>query len=64
VAHTAVIPLQDILVLGSEARMNVPGVAAGNWGWRYRDGALDDRLAGTLRELADMYGRVGREDVI
>jgi 4-alpha-glucanotransferase len=64
VAHTAVIPLQDILALGSEARMNVPGVAAGNWSWRYQDGALDDRLAGTLRELTDMYGRVGREDVI
>ncbi|MFZ3209832.1 MAG: 4-alpha-glucanotransferase, partial [Geobacteraceae bacterium] len=63
VAHTAVIPLQDILALGSEARMNVPGAAAGNWSWRYQEGALDDRLAGTLRELADMYGRVRRKDV-
>lgn len=64
VAHTAVVPLQDILALGGEARMNVPGVAAGNWSWRYPAGALDERLAGRLRELTELYGRARQKDVI
>ena len=33
-ARMAVLPVQDVLALGSEARMNTPGVASGNWGWR------------------------------
>ena len=40
VAVIAIIPLQDILGLGSEARMNLPGTVSGNWKWRYRRGAL------------------------
>jgi 4-alpha-glucanotransferase len=57
VAHTAIIPLQDVLNLGSEARMNTPGTAGGNWGWRYGAGALTDEAAEQLRELTELYAR-------
>ena len=40
VADVAIVPLQDVLGLGSEARMNLPGTVSGNWKWRYRPGAL------------------------
>jgi 4-alpha-glucanotransferase len=58
VAETAIIPVQDVLGLGSEARMNVPGRASGNWRWRLPPGALTPRHAGELRRLADLYGRL------
>ena len=58
VAHTAVIPAQDFLGLGSEARMNVPGVTEGNWRWRLPVGALDAGLASQIRGLAQTYGRL------
>ncbi len=58
VAHTAIVPMQDVLGLGTEARMNVPGVADGNWSWRLQSGLLDGRLAGRLRELAVTYDRL------
>jgi 4-alpha-glucanotransferase len=58
VADTAVAPLQDLLGLGSEARMNTPGVAAGNWTWRFAWDDLPYWLAPQLRELAELYGRV------
>src|SRR6185503_19127666 len=49
VADTAIFPMQDLLGLGSECRMNVPGRADGNWGWRLRDGQLTRKLARRLR---------------
>jgi len=58
VAGVAVIPLQDLLELGSEHRMNVPGVAEGNWRWRFEWEWLPDPLAGQLRALNELYGRV------
>jgi 4-alpha-glucanotransferase len=58
VAETAIVPLQDALNLGSEARMNTPGRPAGNWGWRYAEGQLDGFLAGRLRQLTELYGRM------
>ena len=58
VAHTAVVPAQDLLALGTEARMNLPGVTEGNWGWRLQPGALDGALASRLRELAVTYDRL------
>ncbi len=58
VADTAVVPLQDVLALGSEARMNTPAVAAGNWAWRLAGGELDAELAGRLRRLAEVSGRL------
>lgn len=58
VANTAVIPLQDLLGLGSEARMNLPGTSSGNWRWRMKSDALTKPLAARLRELNQMYDRV------
>jgi 4-alpha-glucanotransferase len=58
VAGIAIIPLQDILGLGQEARMNYPGKAEGNWEWRYTADMLSDELASRLRELTEIYGRV------
>jgi len=44
-ARLAVVPAQDLLGLGSEARMNTPGTAAGNWGWQAAAGVFDADLA-------------------
>jgi 4-alpha-glucanotransferase len=57
VANTAIVPLQDLLGLGTEARMNLPGTPSGNWRWRVRPGALTQPLAQQLRELTRMYDR-------
>ena len=53
----AIVPLQDVLGLGSEARMNTPGVAAGNWTWRSPEGAFDQALAERLRDVVRATGR-------
>jgi 4-alpha-glucanotransferase len=57
VARLAVVPLQDVLGLGSEARMNTPGVARGNWAWRALPGALTAERAESLKRLARLTGR-------
>lgn len=57
VADTAIAPLQDLLGLGPEARMNVPGAASGNWGWRFAWADLPDWFAPQLRAMAELYGR-------
>jgi len=57
VANTAIAPMQDILGLGSEARMNLPGVASGYWKWRMKPGAASDQIAARLKELAMLYDR-------
>jgi 4-alpha-glucanotransferase len=59
-ARLAVLPAQDLLQLGTEARMNTPAVAQGNWGWRLRPGELRRDLAGRLRFLSELYGRAPR----
>ncbi len=56
-ARLAVVPLQDVLGLGSEARMNRPGRREGNWRWRLRRGQLGDELAERLRAESDAAGR-------
>jgi 4-alpha-glucanotransferase len=56
-AALAIVPAQDVLGLGSEARMNRPGVATGNWSWRLERGALTSVLARRLCRLADLHGR-------
>ena len=56
-AGWAVIPLQDVLGLGGQARMNTPGVPEGNWAWRLRDGALTPELAARLAGLVRAAGR-------
>ena len=57
VADIAIIQLQDVLGLGSEARMNIPASEQGNWGWRYREGALTGESSARLKEMAALYGR-------
>ncbi|MEM9218476.1 MAG: 4-alpha-glucanotransferase [Cyanobacteria bacterium P01_F01_bin.150] len=57
IANQAIFPLQDLLGLGSEARMNTPGVAGGNWAWRYQDGMLTQELSDRLGYLTTLYGR-------
>lgn len=57
VAETAIVPMQDILGLGNEARMNLPGAEKDNWSWRLADDALTDALADELRQLAEVSGR-------
>lgn len=51
-AYMAIIPFQDLLGLGEESRMNVPGRASGNWGWRCLNNQLNEALAARMRELA------------
>jgi len=58
VSNRVVIPLQDVLGLGSEARMNLPNSTTGNWLWRFRTGALNDSSSARLREMAQTYGRL------
>lgn len=57
VADTAIAPLQDLLGIGSEGRMNVPASVSGNWMWRFEDGATTPELAERLRTLTETYGR-------
>ena len=57
VADMAIVPLQDVLGLGSSARMNLPGTVSGNWKWRYRPGALNGELSARLRSLVNLYDR-------
>jgi 4-alpha-glucanotransferase len=57
VADYALMPLQDMLNLGPEARMNMPGRPAGNWGWRFTPEMLRDDLLGRLADLTDVYWR-------
>jgi 4-alpha-glucanotransferase len=57
VGGLAVVPVQDLLALGSEARLNTPGTASGNWSWRVAQGALTADLAGHFRHLNGIYGR-------
>ena len=57
VADIAVVPLQDVLGLGSSARMNLPGTVSGNWKWRYRADALSDKWSSRLKSLVTLYDR-------
>ena len=56
-AIVAVAPLQDVMSLDSEARMNIPSTPSGNWQWRFGAGALTDRLATWMRRLNEKTGR-------
>jgi 4-alpha-glucanotransferase len=57
-ARLALVPLQDVLGLGSQARMNVPGRREGNWRWRFRRGALTPEVAERLRATTAAAGRL------
>ena len=56
-AQTAIVPVQDVLSLGSDARMNRPGDPQHNWSWRFDGGALTHEHAARLRKLAEITGR-------
>jgi 4-alpha-glucanotransferase len=59
VANLAIVPLQDVFGLGTDARMNFPGVAEGNWAWRYRSEAIGtDWIRDRLRFLTERSGRL------
>ena len=58
VARLAIIPIQDILGLGSEAIMNIPGTSEDNWDWRLKQGLLSEALARRLNHLNQVYGRI------
>ena len=58
VADTAIIPIQDYLELGSEARINTPSTLGGNWEWRMSAQDCTSQLAARMLELATVYGRI------
>jgi 4-alpha-glucanotransferase len=58
IAETAIVPVQDILNLGSDARMNRPGAKSDNWSWRMETSALGEPDAVRMRRLAEITGRV------
>ncbi|WP_448562597.1 4-alpha-glucanotransferase [Trichothermofontia sp.] len=57
VADWAILPLQDVMGLGGEARMNFPGTSQGNWVWRYRAEMLNGEMCDRLRQMTELYGR-------
>lgn len=57
-AKIAIIPMQDILGLGKEARMNIPSTLGGNWVWRLKSDALTDELAEKLKSMSENSGRL------
>lgn len=56
-ADTVILPMQDILGLGAEARLNTPGTPTGNWGWRMRNDSLDPVISGKLRKWIEKTNR-------
>lgn len=57
IANLAIFPLQDIIGLGNQARMNFPGTVEGNWSWRYRPEDLSEQWRDRLKKLTYLYGR-------
>ncbi|MBK8232168.1 MAG: 4-alpha-glucanotransferase [Candidatus Eisenbacteria bacterium] len=56
-ANTVIVPMQDLLGLGSRARMNTPGRRSGNWSWRFDAADLTPELAARVRSLTETFGR-------
>ena len=63
VADTAIVPLQDLLGSGNEARMNLPNSTQGNWTWRFKEKALTEVHSDRLRDMTDTYGRIRKHEV-
>lgn len=61
VSDTAIIPFQDFLYLGSEARMNIPGTAFGNWGWRFTWDMVPHNLADQVQKQLECFGRTNQK---
>ncbi len=64
IAKLAIVSAQDLLSLGTWARMNVPSRAGGNWQWRYTAGALDERIQRRLLDLTTLFGRQPRPETV
>ncbi|MBN2712653.1 MAG: 4-alpha-glucanotransferase, partial [Planctomycetes bacterium] len=62
VADTAIFPMQDILNLPNDCRMNRPGITDGQWAWRMSAEQMNNAPAGALREMAWLYGREPAND--
>ena len=62
VADTSIVPMQDLLGLGNEARMNTPSTEEGNWRWRMKPGAADDALAEKMLHLMEVYHRIPHDE--
>lgn len=62
VGFLSVVAMQDVLGLGSEARMNLPSIAMGNWEWRLPEGKTTPALAARLLDMARIYGRAPKEE--
>ena len=60
VAQSVILPMQDVLGLGQEARMNRPSIAHGNWEWRLRPGQITALVSEKLMEVTEIFGRSGR----
>ncbi|MFV0387658.1 MAG: 4-alpha-glucanotransferase [Pyrinomonadaceae bacterium] len=58
VASITIAPMQDILGLGNEARMNTPATTSGNWAWRCSAEDFSEEIANRLREISKVYGRL------
>ncbi|WP_072621412.1 4-alpha-glucanotransferase [Spirulina major] len=58
VGQISIYPLQDVLGLGTESRMNMPSAAQGNWGWRYEESMLKPELRDRLRRMTELYARL------
>ena len=64
VSRQCIVPMQDYLNLGAEARMNFPGTMTDcNWTWRAKDGIITDELAKRIRRLTALYGRLSDQDI-
>lgn len=59
-AQLAIVPMQDVLGLGGNTRMNTPSTLGGNWMWRMKEKALTPKLAGKLSEISRTYFRLGK----
>lgn len=62
VADLCIIPLQDYLCFGREARLNTPGTSEGNWEWRLRPNYLSNELKKSIRSLTELYSRIPKEE--
>ena len=64
VSDTCIVPIQDYLDLGGEARMNFPGTLSdANWTWRAKEGMINDDLAKRICSMTKLYGRLAENKV-
>ena len=61
VGDMAIVPMQDLIGLGSEARMNTPSTLGGNWEWRATEDQINNALAKRLYKYMEMYGRINQK---